>query len=402
VARKRLDFALEHVDIEAPEGVLVPVQRGKFSPAIEDVVALVKRSLEAPLEFPPLRQALTPDDHICILFTADLPRLADLVLPIVEHVLNACVAAERITLLCPPQVGAERLPDILSQHAPVSIELHEPAQRNKLSYLATTKAGRRVYLNRTLVDADQLVVIGRISFDAVLGYHGGLGDIFPAMSDEPTRAEFALRVSNAMPGPRTWPTEKEVEEVGWLLGMPFVVQVIEGHGDELTHVLAGQSTAVAKAGRTLLEQQWHVRAPRTAALVIATIEGDPGKRTIADVTRAFAAAARVVQPGGRVVVLSRIGGALGQSLELAQQADNLTTALSRARQQKLADTQQIWELATAAQHAQLYLLSNLQRETAEGLFVTPLDRPEQLQNLVNQADSCLVLPDAHRILAEVA
>ena len=53
-----------------------------------------------------------------------------------------------------------------------------------LANLASTKAGRRVYLNRSLVDADQLIVVGRFHYDPMLGYAGGLSDLFPALSDD--------------------------------------------------------------------------------------------------------------------------------------------------------------------------------------------------------------------------
>ena len=40
-------------------------------------------------------------------------------------------------------------------------QVHDPADRKKLSYLATTRQGRRIYLNRSAVDADQLIVLSR-------------------------------------------------------------------------------------------------------------------------------------------------------------------------------------------------------------------------------------------------
>jgi nickel-dependent lactate racemase len=405
MARIRVEFGREHTDIEVADGCLVTGQRGLAPPAIQDVPAAVRQVLESPLEFPPLRQALTPDDHVGIVVAEEINRLPELLVPVLEHLLGAGVDLHKITVVCPPRGGESaqhawqaELPQALQA---MSIEEHAPAARNKLSYLATTKAGRRIYLNRTLVDADQLVVIGRIGYDTVLGYHGGIGDVFPAMSDEATRAEFALKVSQAPPNAKTRPAQQEADEVGWLLGMPFVVQVIEGHGDVITHVLAGAHGPVATRGRELLEKHWRVTVGRSAGLVVATIGGDPARQSFAQVTRALAAAARVVQPGGRIVVLSHASGDLGPSGDFIRGAENPAAALAQARQHKLPDAASVWELATAAQFAQLYLLSDIPRETAEELFVVPLDHAGQLQNLVNSADSCLILPDAHKTLALV-
>ena len=42
-----------------------------------------------------------------------------------------------------------------------------------------------------------------------------------------------------MPGEATWPARQEAEEVAWLLGAPFLVQLIEGSGEEIAHVIGG-------------------------------------------------------------------------------------------------------------------------------------------------------------------
>jgi nickel-dependent lactate racemase len=406
VPRLRVEYALEHVDVEVPDGQLLVAPRSSSPRALPDVSAVVQQVLEEPLEFPPLCRALTPDDHVVVVVAETLSHLPELLGAVLEHLLGAGVLLERVTVLCPPRPDGtatfawrDVLPETIRQ---VPVEIHQPADRGKLSYLATTKAGRRIYLNRTLVDADQLVVIGRIDYDPVLGYHGGLGDIFPALSDEATRAEFAQRVSHTVPGTRIWPAQQEAEEVGWLLGMPFLLQAIEGRGDDLCQVLGGAAAAVTKAGISLLEQQWRLTIGRSVSLVVATLTGEPTRQSIADVTRAFSAATRVVRPGGRIAVLSRAQGAIGPSLELARQTDDLAGALALARQQKLFDSARLWELALAAQHAQLCLLSSFPRELVEELSLTPLDRASQLQNLINQADSTLYLPDAHRTLALVS
>jgi hypothetical protein len=44
----------------------------------------------------------------------------------------------------------------------------------------------------------------------------------------------------------------------------------------------------------------------------------------------------------------------------------------------------------------------LPEETVEELFATPLHDARQLQRLLDSCDSCLFLPDAHKMLALVA
>jgi nickel-dependent lactate racemase len=406
MARVTIPFGLEQIGVTMADRQLVPVHRGPEASALGDVGAAIRQTLEAPHDFPPLRQALTPDDHVAVVVCEGLSHLSELLGPVLEHLQSAGVQLDNVTVLCPPRdrdgdaepAWHEALAGALRG---VRVEVHAPADRAKLAYLASTAAGRRVYLNKTLVDADQLVVLGRAGFDPVLGYGGGLGDLFPALSDAPTRAEFAQRITENAPGQGPWAAREEAKEVGWLLGMPFVIEVVEGPGDTLAAVLGGRAAAVAAAARQLLDRHWKVSVPRQADLVVAAVSGAPEGQTFADVARALACAARVVSVGGRIAVLSRTRDPGGPGVALLRGSDGPAQGLLRARQAHSPDVQAVWQLAAAAQHAQLYLYSDLPAAQVEETFLVPLDQPGQVQRLIDQAASCLVLPDAHRTLAVV-
>jgi hypothetical protein len=47
------------------------------------------------------------------------------------------------------------------------------------------------------------------------------------------------------------------------------------------------------------------------------------------------------------------------------------------------------------------LLSGLPSETAEGLFTTPIEHARQVQRLIDAGGSCLILPEAHKLLVTV-
>jgi len=396
-------FGRESLALEIHERQRISARRAAAAPAIADVPAAVRQALESPREFPPLRRALTPDDHVAIVLREQLTRLPELLAPLLEHIVSAGVSVSNIAIVCPPRLEDQQADSwregLPAELRSVAVEVHEPATRNHLAYLAATKAGRRIYLNRTLVDADQIVVLSRVAFDPVMGYTGGLSDLFPALSDEATRNEFALRITASAPGAKNWNTMQEAHEVGWLLGMPFVLEVMEGHGDDISYVIGGGAKATAEEAERLLNHHWRVKVERTAEVVVAGIGGDPQTQTFADVTRALACAARVVRVGGVIAVLSRAQTPVGPGLALLRDSDSPVRALSLARQQKIPDVVGIWQLATAAQHARLYLFSDIPPATAEELFVTPLESPGQVQRLLDGAESVLVLPDAHRTLA---
>src|SRR5262245_53191445 len=159
--RTDITYGQQRLELEVGDGRLVSSRRRPPAPPLADPVAAVAAALEEPLGFPALRRALTPDDHVAVVVDEQLPQLPRLLTPVLEHLTQAHVRPEAITLLCPTpssQAWVDELPDAFQE---VRLEVHDPANRKRLSYLATTRHGHRLYLNRTLVDADQSVVLTR-------------------------------------------------------------------------------------------------------------------------------------------------------------------------------------------------------------------------------------------------
>jgi nickel-dependent lactate racemase len=389
----------EQIHVEIDQNNLVAVQRAPLASAIPDPAAAIRAALESPIGFPALRRALTPDDHVVIVVDEHLPRLGELLVPTLEHIALGQVAAEAITLLCPPgsasQPWLDSLPEAFEE---IRLEVHDPSDRNHLSYLATTRKGRRLYLNRTMVDANQVIVLTGRGYDPLLGYSGAEGALYPAMADDATRLEGCDQMSMAAPGPAPRPLQREAAEVAWHLGVPFLVQVIVGADSEIIHVLAGP-VETSGEGQRLLDERWRVQVDVPADIVLAGMGGDPPRHGFDDLARAFACAARVVKPQGKIVLVSAAQPILGQEADWLRRADDPGTVLNALKQHKAPDQQGIFLWASAAQQATLYLMSKLPPEIAEELFTVPLDNSDQVQRLVAGNGSCLILPDAHRTMA---
>ncbi len=388
----------ETLTLEVGEGNLVPGQRAPIAPDLADPVQAMRDALEHPLDYPPLRLALTPDDHVAVVVDEGIPQLGRLLTPLLEEIVKAHVKPEAITLVCSPpsseQAWLDELPD---EFQDVQVEIHQRGERKKLAYLATTKEGRRIYLNRTTVDSDQAVLLTRRGYDPVLGCFGAETSLFPGLCDEATAQEYCTRLKARAPGAQPWPIQQEAREVAWMSGAPFFVQVIPGAGDAVSGILAGPLES-SGAGRALLDARWRVEFDRPADVVIA---GTSGTLTggIADLARAYFAAARVVKPGGSIVVLSEIAPPLGPSFELFRRHDEPAAALRLLMQEKPSDLAAGYMWATAAEQARLYLLSGLAQDVAEELYTIPLQNAAQVQKLLTQNASCILLEDAQRTLA---
>ena len=395
--RMVVEFGHERLEVEvAPERLVR--ERPAAAPALADPVAAVRTALEEPFRFPPLHQALTPDDHLAIVVDEHLPGLGHLLVPVLEEIRKAGVALECVTLVCPPttsrQPWLEDLPDELSD---VRLEVHDPADRKRLAFLATTPAGKRVYLNRTVVEADQVIVVSGRRYDTLLGYGGAEGLIYPALADAETLAEMNGRLHLTAPGGEPWPVKQQALETAWMLGAPFFVQLIQAAGDGMAAVIAGVREASAEAERQL-DGFWRQTTP-PARLVVASLSGDPDRQTFADLAAAASCAARVVETDGIVVLLSRVGGRPGAGGDMLRGADEPEAALRLLRKHQTVDMSPALQWADATRRARFYLMSDLGDETAEALFATPLSAASQVQRLLDAAPTCLFLDDAHKALA---
>jgi nickel-dependent lactate racemase len=390
-----IPYGRRHLTLQVHEQNLVRAEHGPPGRELADAGAAVQAALETPVGFPSLRRALTPDDQIAVVVDERAPHLAAVLTAVLEHLTRANVQPEAVSLVCPPpDMGQPWLEQLPAAFQEVRVEVHNPADRKRLSYLASTRHGRRIYLNRTVVDADQVVVVTRRGYDTSHGYTGAAAALYPALSDEATlqAARAGLTAKDAAKAP----SPQETAEVAWLLGAPFFLQLIEGADGGLAHVLGGLAET-SHEGERLLDARWRVSVDRSADVVVAGVGGDPTRHEFADLARAAANAARVVKRQGRIVLLSGSRPALGEAAGVLRKSDDAAHALRALRDHAGAqDLEAAYAWACAAEQAHIYLWSDFPAETAEELFAVPLDSIAQVERLLGPGDTCVILPDAQQ------
>ena len=102
------------------------------------------------------------------------------------------------------------------------------------------------------------------------------------------------------------PMRQVVDEIAWLLGVQFTVQVIPSAGAGIAEVIAGQADAVLDRGRRRLAECWRMDVPRRPELVIASVDADAAGHTWVQIAAALDAARRMVARDGRVLLLTEL------------------------------------------------------------------------------------------------
>lgn len=380
----------------------VELKRAPVAPPAAGPRELVRAALEKPTGLDaPLRRALTPDDHVAVVLDERLPHIPELLAGVIEHIQSAGIDPAVVTVIVPPGgPGSPWVDDLPDEFADIHLETHDPEERKKLAYLATTKAGRRVYLNRTLVEADFTVVLTGRGYDPTFGYAGAEIAIFPALSDAETLVESVGRFSIEPPGPKTGAARSQAAEIGWLFGTPFYVQVIEGAGGAVQEVVAGMPESSAEGVRRQ-EARWHATVEERPGLVVAAISGPPERVDFLAVASAAATAARVVRPGGRIAVLTDAAPPLEEGAELLRQAEDPDAVDKVLSRRKPDDWPAAALWAFAAGQASLFVASGWSDDVTEELFATPIASAAEVQRLIDAAGRVTVIPDAHKTMVEL-
>jgi len=390
----RLDLAEEQLiaECDAPRGT-----------PIRDVAGAVRRALESPENFPPLAQTTVPGDHVVLVLGDDVPQAPAVIGVVVAELLAAGILAGNITLVRQHvSNGADRPNPLEAVDANFREQIrvidHDPANRQQLSYLAASGEGKPVYLNRAILEADVVLPIGCLRLADTPGYHGTAAGVFPAFSDTKSIERYRCPTSVESPVQRKR-LHKEADEVNWLLGILFTIQVVPGGGGDILHVLAGELKSVFSRGQALCKDAWSYRVPRRASLVVAAVEGDPSQQTWENVGRAISAAAGVVADDGAIAVCTDLTTGLGPALQQLAGADDLHMALRQITHDRPADAVPAAQLAHALERGQVYLLSRLEEAVVEELGVAPVTSADQIARLASRHPSCIVLANAQHAVA---
>lgn len=387
----RFEFGLRDWSYQIPSGqsfldLNIPEP---FPPS--DPIHLIQHALEHPFGYPRLREALTPDDHLAIVLDDTIPSLVPILCEVLGHIQKAGVLLENVTIIIPPNRGesqwVEQLPEELDG---IRIENHHPGNQKELCYLGTSQEGERLYLNRTLVEADQAIVLGKRFYDPVLGRGGAQGDIFPALADDKTIASYSAE-AEVFAGSAPSRAALLATEVSWLLGAPYFIQVLEGSGGTIQDIIAGSVQASSKAEEEL-DRIWMRNTPSSAQAVVALVgrKGEPV--TFSDLCKAAYCASKVVKKQGSIILLS------DAPLDLDKIRAQIEGSLPGKKTAKLIPNPDIRSWMDAAAHARIHLTN----PDAPRLMAASILKEADLTSLLSAASSVLVIPDAHRVHVRVS
>ncbi len=364
---------------------------------VENLTKTVRRALAAPLDFPPLAQAVIPDDRIVIAAEPDTPGLPLIMRELWTVFAGQGVRPEHLTIVQTQSRSDPR--ELLPEDVRSEVQWlqHSPQDQGSLAYLASTTGGDRIQLARSLTEADVTISVGRLGFDPILGYRGTNSAFYPALSDFDAIDKARGQGHAELQPEDSRPLRQIVDEVGWLLGTQFTLQVVPAADGDVAAVLAGAVEPVFRRGREFLSKQLLLELDERADLVVVSVGTDAGGHGWTQIAAAIASAQNLVTRDGQIVVLSQLAEACGPGLELLRQADAPADVIKPLGLEPPADVIPATQIAGAVQRARVYLLSQLPNETVEDLFMEPVTPEDVVRIIEGGADRVALISEAQNV-----
>lgn len=371
-------------------------------PAVDQLDEKLAHGLESPLEYPSLKQAIVAGDRITLVVDRQTPQAEAIVLGLWKLLESCGINAPDVTILVPATLTPGANPDLrrllpAAVREQVVLKVHDPLDESATSYLATTAGGERVYLHQALLDGDFPILVGGVGFDSVLGFRGGGSALYPGLSNLEAIRKSVGQGHEELDPDDSRPLRQMMDEVGWLLGLQFAVQVVPSVGDGVCTVIAGQIDAAYQKARAVLTESWTLNAGPRAGMVIVAVDQDANGHSWSQLGAALDVARQLVSKEGRIVALTELRSDLTPGMQLLREVRSPRDALKPLRESQPQDMLAASQIAKALDWAGVSLLSGLPGDLVEDLGMIPLEETEELQRLVESEDSIAVVQSAQHV-----
>ena len=406
-----------------------------------EIVKRTKQVLDEPLGFVPLRYALVPGDHVVIPVMPETPQVTLVLRGVLEYLLDLRETRPgKITVL-----RAERdswtLDGLEQQDERISFVTLETDKAAQFAMLAVSETDDPLTVARLLFDADFVLPVGSFFPECSPGYFGIHSPIYPLFSNAETQKRYRSfphdkqKNKSAKRSPEAEIMERELDLVTRQLGVTLMLNVLpsvpagtaseeweedwdedseENQSEEnaevcctdeastettgVADVIAGEYRELQREGYPRYRELWTLQERCLADVVIATVPGGVEQQTWANVFRAAMSASVLTSDGGTVVVCCDVTEPFPTVLEALRQVRNVDQVLKHAHLPNVEDAAAALGFLRVLKDFHVAFLSGLDCERLEELGIMPLENADELNRLVQSADSCVILPNAHRVI----
>ena len=389
-----LAYGKERLEVRTPDHVHTEVVEPRYVKGLPDQAAAVKASLARPFNHLPLSESVRQGQKVALVFS-DITRatpyhiLLPPLLQALEHIPD-----HHITFFCATGTHRPATPqelitilgkEVTERFRIVQNNASDPGQQE---FIGTTASGKRILLNKHVLEHDLRILTGFIEPHFFAGFSGGGKAIMPGMASlETVRQNHSIR--NLSHPKARWghtsgnPIWEEVMEAAALAAPLFLLNITLNRDKEITGVFAGDLREAHARGCAFAKETAMVPLKEAFDIVLTSNAGYPLDLNIYQSVKGMSAAERVVKEGGSIIMAAECWDGIpgGSDYEtILRSVDRVESLLGyiRDHEAELQDTWQVYFQAMIQMKAHVYLYSKLDPETVKSAHLEAVNNINSL------------------------
>jgi nickel-dependent lactate racemase len=373
--------------LDMPDENYMGTLNPKDTREIEDPINEVRRSLANPIGSKKLKELVSLQDKVVIL-VSDVSRPCpsySLLPPILNELNEAGLSNDQITIVF--GLGVHRKQTEEEKKKLVGEEVYNQVKCidhdiDNCVKIGITKRGNEVSVFKEALKADFIIATGNLEFHYFAGFSGGAKAIAPGICSRSTIANNHKHFldSEAKAGKIEGnPIREEIEEIGEMVGINFMVNAVLNSHKKVVKVVAGDVTRAHREGTEYINNIFGVKIDNLADIVIASPGGYPKDIDLYQTHKAMEHAKLAVKRGGIIIVAGECRDGLGEE-SFAEALNGKLSPFELMEELKnnfILGRHKASRIANINLNTEIYLVSNLADEIKKKLFIKSFDSLEE-------------------------
>lgn len=410
-----LKYGSKKISLKLEEGDILPVLSAKKLSSLTNPEEKIKRVLKYPISSKSFYELFKPGQTVAII-VSDRTRnvAASVFLPVIINELNS-IGVQDKDIIIVFAVGTHRLHTkdehikIVGEETAKRVRLldHDSNDKNNLKMLGKTSRGTIVEVNKTVAEADKVILTGAITYHYFAGYGGGRKAVLPGISSFntiQTNHKLCLTSEKAKTGILAGnPIHEDMVEAAQLLNPDFIFNVMMDDSGRIAAVFAGELVAAHEAGCEELDRNYKVNILKKAGSVIASAGGGTKDLNFVQSHKAMEMASYALEDSGTMVLLgeSTEGFPSGEYMKYIELGSARAIKEELHRKFTIAG-HTILSGFQKAERFRIIWASKLDREIIRKFGIIPADDLAEAMNLAGKLEPAYIMPDAYNTFPVVS
>ncbi len=382
-----LNYGHDSMTLDIPDENYMGTLSPKDIREIEDPVTEVKRALANPIGSKKIKELVSSLDKIVIL-ASDITRPSPssvLLPPIIEELKEAGVSNNQITVVFGLGVHRKHTEDekkrLVGEEVYNQVKCMDHDIDNCVK-IGITKRGNEVSVFKEVLKSDFIIVTGNLEFHYFAGYTGGAKAVAPGVLGREAIANNHKHFLdfNAKAGKiEDNPIREEIEEIGEMVGINFMVNAVLNSHKKLVKVVAGEVTKAHREGAKYINDMFRIEIDKLADIVITSPGGYPKDIDLYQTHKAMENASLAVKEDGIIIVVGECRDGLGEGKFAGALNGKLSPQklIEELKNNFILGRHKASRVANINLNSEIYLVSNLADEIKKNLFIKTFDSLEE-------------------------